>query len=76
MDGINAADETLIYKVVISEEAHYSVWPAYKANAAGWNDAGKQGSKVECLNYINDIWSDVRPNHLGPTKDQIPRQVV
>ena len=56
-----------IYKVVVSAEKHYSIWPAYKQNALGWSEAGKQGTKVECLAYINQIWTDMRPKSLRET---------
>src|SRR5262245_22707382 len=35
--------DTTIYKVVINHEEQYSIWPARRANAPGWRDAGKQG---------------------------------
>jgi hypothetical protein len=33
-------------------------------NALGWNDAGKSGSKAECLAYIKEVWTDTRPLSL------------
>jgi len=62
-----AADETedrTIYKVVVNHEEQYSIWPADKANPQGWNDAGKQGAKDECLAYIREVWTDMRPLSL------------
>ena len=33
-------------------------------NALGWNDAGKSGMKAECLAYIEEVWTDMRPLSL------------
>jgi MbtH protein len=52
------------YKVVINQEAQYSIWPAERENAPGWTDAGKTGTKQECLEYIRDVWTDMRPLSL------------
>lgn len=52
------------YKVVINHELQYSIWPADRENAPGWADAGKSGSKEECLAFITDVWTDMRPRSL------------
>lgn len=49
------------YKVVVSDEEQYSVWAADRPNPAGWRDAAKSGSKSECLAYIKEVWTDMRP---------------
>src|SRR5215211_1518704 len=33
-------EDTTIYKVVVNHEEQYSIWPADRENALGWNDAG------------------------------------
>lgn len=53
-----------IYKVVINHEEQYSIWPADRENPPGWQDAGKTGLKAECLAYIKEVWSDMRPLSL------------
>jgi MbtH protein len=57
-------DDTTIYKVVVNHEEQYSIWPAERDNPLGWNDVGKQGTKVECLAYIKEVWTDMRPLSL------------
>ena len=44
-------DET-IYKVVVSREGRYSIWPADRENARGWKNAGKTGTKLACQRYV------------------------
>jgi MbtH protein len=48
-------------KVVKNHEEQYSIWPIDRENPAGWLDAGKTGTKSECLQYIKEVWSDMRP---------------
>ena len=57
-------EDTTIYKVVVNHEEQYSIWPADRENALGWNDAGKTGTKAECLAYIEEVWTDMRPLSL------------
>lgn len=57
-------DETTQYKVVLNHEEQYSIWPAGRDNAPGWKDAGKEGTKAECLAYIKEVWTDMRPLSL------------
>lgn len=56
--------DTTVYKVVVNHEEQYSIWPADRENALGWNDAGKSGTKEECLAYIKEVWTDMRPLSL------------
>ena len=59
-------EDRTIYKVVVNHEEQYSIWPADRENALGWNDAGKSGTKQECLDYIKEVWTDMRP--VNPRK--------
>ena len=63
MEDDERADAT-IYKVVVNHEEQYSIWPADRENALGWNDAGKMGTKAECLAHIEEVWTDMRPHSL------------
>ena len=58
---MNASDDTGVYRVVVNHEEQYSIWPADRENAPGWKDAGKSGTKQECLEYIKNVWTDMRP---------------
>ena len=57
-------EDATIYKVVVNHEEQCSIWPADRENAVGWTDAGKSGSKAECLAYIKEVWTDMRPLSL------------
>ena len=55
---------TITYLVVINHEEQYSIWPDFKEIPAGWRTVGKSGNKDECLAYINEVWTDMRPLSL------------
>lgn len=57
-------EDTTIYKLVINHEEQYSIWSAEKENPLGWKDVGKSGLKSECLEYIKEVWTDMRPLSL------------
>src|SRR5215217_4794491 len=69
MDRDDREDNT-IYKVVVNQEDQYSIWPADRENALGWNDEGKTGTKAECLAYIQEVWTDMRPLSLRKKMEQ------
>lgn len=57
-------EPAITYKVVVNHEEQYSIWPADRENALGWKDVGKSGTKEECLAYIEEVWTDMRPLSL------------
>ena len=57
-------EDTTIYKVVVNHEEQYSIWPADRELPLGWNDAGFQGPKADCLKHIEEVWTDMRPLSL------------
>ena len=50
--SIEENEDNTIYKVLVDHENQYSIWPADRENALGWSDAGKTGTRQECLEYI------------------------
>jgi MbtH protein len=60
----NEIEDRTLYRVVVNSEEQYSIWPSSKAIPLGWSDAGKQGSRTECLAYVEQVWTDMRPLSL------------
>jgi len=58
------------WRVVINLEDQYSIWPTSKTIPPGWRDEGKTGAKEECLNYIKEVWVDMRPRSLKELMDE------
>src|ERR1051325_6306283 len=66
-------EDTTIYKVVVKHEEQYSIWPDDKEIPRGWNDVGKSGRKDECLAYIKEVWTDMRPLSLRKKMEEMAR---
>lgn len=62
--------DTTIYRVVMNHEEQYSIWPDFKEIPNGWKDVGRKGPKDECLAYIKEVWTDMRPLSLRRRMEQ------
>jgi MbtH protein len=40
----------------------------------GWNNASFSGLKPQCLDYIKEVWTDLRPLSLRKNMEGMPRQ--
>lgn len=63
-------DDEAIYKVVVNREEQFSIWVAERPNPLGWRDVGKVGTRLECLAYIEEVWTDMRPLTLREAMEQ------
>jgi MbtH protein len=63
-------EDSTLYKVVVNHEEQYSIWPVSRENALGWHDSGKEGLKADCLAYIKEVWTDMRPLSLRRRMEQ------
>src|SRR5438045_8184991 len=69
-------EDKTIYRVVVNQEEQYSIWPAGRDNLpAGWSDCGKSGDKAQCLAFINEVWTDMRPLSLRRKMEATGRAV-
>jgi uncharacterized protein YbdZ (MbtH family) len=66
-------EDTTIYKVVMNHEEQYSIWPDRKEMPLGWKEAGKVGLKAECLAFINEVWTDMRPLSLRKKMEEMEK---
>ena len=63
-------DDTTTYKVLVNHEEQYSIYPDYKENPLGWKEVGKSGTKQECLDYIDEVWTNMRPLSLRKNMEE------
>lgn len=66
-------DDNTVYQVVINHEEQYSIWPAGRKTPMGWHMVGKKGTKLECLKYIEEVWTDMRPLSLRKQMEKMAR---
>lgn len=58
------SDDARTYAVLVNAEEQYSLWLQDLAIPAGWRGTGKVGTKQECLDYVQSVWTDMRPLSL------------
>ncbi|MER5497657.1 MULTISPECIES: MbtH family NRPS accessory protein [unclassified Streptomyces] len=58
------------YSAVINDEEQYSIWPAHLDLPEGWRKAGTEGTKAECLAFVEEVWTDMRPATLRASMDR------
>ncbi|MEU9381735.1 MbtH family NRPS accessory protein [Streptomyces sp. NPDC048279] len=63
------AEDNRAYSVVTNDEEQYSIWLDGRSLPAGWHAVGKTGSKSDCLDYIAEVWTDMRPKSLRQSMD-------
>lgn len=47
------------YAVVINHEEQYSVIREGDPVPRGWKTTGREGTKTECLEFIEEVWTDM-----------------
>ncbi|WP_020659979.1 MbtH family protein [Amycolatopsis benzoatilytica] len=57
-------DENGVYLVLVNAENQHSLWPEFAAVPAGWTIVHGPASRAECLDYVNESWTDLRPASL------------
>ena len=67
-------DENTQFRVVYNHEEQYSIWPVERDVPLGWKEEGKFGSKQECLDHIEKVWTDMRPLSLRRHLEEMQRQ--
>ncbi len=67
-------DDDREYRVVVNHEEQYSIWPVDREVPLGWKDVGKQGTRQECLDYIEEVWTDMRPLSLRKKMEEMEKQ--
>jgi len=68
-------EDTREYIAVVNDEEQYSIWPVDRELPLGWRDAGKRGNKQACLDYIEEVWTDMRPLSLRKRMEEMEREV-
>jgi len=57
-------DDNGTYQVLVNDEEQHSLWPVGKELPEGWRRAGKEGSKQDCMDHVDAVWTDMRPRSL------------
>ena len=57
-------DDNEQYLVLVNDEGQYSLWPEFHVIPAGWTAIGQKGKRPECIAWIDEKWTDMRPRSL------------
>jgi MbtH protein len=53
-----------LYRVIVNGECQYSLWPAGLNVPDGWAIAHDTDSRAHCVDYVEECWTDMRPQSL------------
>ncbi|MEO3754761.1 MbtH family protein [Streptomyces sp. B6B3] len=57
-------DEDGSFLVLVNDENQHSLWPAFAEVPAGWKSVFGESTRKACLEYIEENWTDMRPQSL------------
>ncbi len=52
------------WRVVINDEEQYSLLPTFVEVPGGWREVGFAGNEKQCMDYVDEHWTDMRPLSL------------
>jgi MbtH protein len=62
-------DENGTFLVLVNDEDQHSLWPAFADVPAGWRKVFGEASRADCLAYVEEHWTDIRPKSLRDRLD-------
>ena len=57
-------EDTREYVVLVNCEEQYSLWLADLEIPKGWREVFARNNKKACLEYVKEVWTDMRPLSL------------
>jgi len=57
-------EDTREYVVLVNSEEQYSLWLADLDVPKGWREVFSRNNKKACLEYVKEVWTDMRPLSL------------
>ncbi|MCT2589004.1 MbtH family protein [Streptomyces sp. N2-109] len=57
-------DTESTFSVLVNDEGQHSLWPSFTTVPAGWAAVHGPASHEECLSYVEENWTDMRPKSL------------
>jgi MbtH protein len=57
-------DENGIFHVLVNDEGQHSLWPTFVDVPSGWSIVLANTDRQSCVDYVNEHWTDMRPNSL------------
>jgi protein arginine N-methyltransferase 1 len=58
-------DESAEFYVLVNAEQQHSLWPVFASVPDGWTVAAGPDGRQNCITYMDDNWTDMRPKSLA-----------
>lgn len=66
----DADEDQHTYIVLKNDEEQYSLWREEIEVPAGWTGTGFRGSRQECMDHVDEAWTDLRPKSAREAIDR------
>ncbi|ODQ84432.1 MbtH family protein [Mycolicibacterium holsaticum] len=57
-------DDDGTFLVLVNDEDQHSLWPAFAEPPTGWRVLFGEAARTDCMAYIEQHWTDIRPLSL------------
>lgn len=64
MSGNPFDDENGRFYVLTNDEGQHSLWPVFVPVPSGWQVVFGENGHAECVAYVEENWTDMRPVSL------------
>jgi MbtH protein len=52
------------FLVLVNDEGQHSLWPSFVETPPGWRRVHGEADRQSCLDYVEEHWTDLRPQSL------------
>jgi MbtH protein len=63
-------DDNGTFVVLVNDEDQHSLWPTFADVPAGWRTIFGEADRAQCLAYVEQNWTDMRPRGLRESMDR------
>jgi MbtH protein len=64
MTQVRNEEDRRMYSVLVNAEEQYCIWIQEKEVPDGWRRAGMEGTRGECIAFVDATWTDMTPLSL------------
>jgi MbtH protein len=65
-------DEAGTFFVLVNDEDQHSLWPTFANVPTGWRVVFGESTRADCLAYVEENWTDMRPRSLREAMADLP----
>jgi MbtH protein len=58
-----------MYTILVNNEGQLSLWPSILDAPNGWGVVFEKAPRQQCLNFVEENWTDIRPQSLAAWMD-------